>query len=241
MIVLCTDFGLEGPYIGQVKAALYQHLPGCKVVDLFSDLPPYNPPAAAVLLAAYCQNFPVGTVFLCVVDPGVGMPARRGVVVKAAGCWFVGPDNGLFDLVMKRDCDSRWWTICWQPATLSNTFHGRDLFAPIAAELANGLFSEDKLMPIERPPLDVVVDDYPCVVYLDRFGNILSGIRAATISPTAVVTLCGHKIRSARTFDEVDVGALFWFENSNGLLEIAANRASAAQLLNVTVGDKVVC
>ena len=101
MIVLFTDFGLHGPYTGQMKAVLHQWAPGIPVVDLFADAPVGNPKASAYLLAAYAVWFPAGTVFLCVVDPGVG-GMRPAIILKADGRWYVGPGNGLFELVQRR-------------------------------------------------------------------------------------------------------------------------------------------
>jgi len=121
MIVLSTDFGLEGPYVGQVKGVLYRQAPNCDIIDLFSDLPRFNPNASAALLAAYSRNFPDGSVFLSIVDPGVGMPERLGIVVKANGYWFVGPGNGLFDLVLQQDSRAQCWEITWQPDSLSDS------------------------------------------------------------------------------------------------------------------------
>src|SRR5260370_15228133 len=101
MIVLFTDFGLQGPYTGQMKAVLHQMAPGIPAIDLFADAPAGNPKAAAYLLAAYAQWFAAGTTFLCVVDPGVGGP-RPPVMLEADGRWYVGPGNGLFELVERR-------------------------------------------------------------------------------------------------------------------------------------------
>src|SRR5680860_298154 len=112
MIVLCTDFGLHGPYVGQVQARLLQDAPGVPVINLFSDLPAFNARAAAYLLAAYVDEFAVGSVFLCVVDPGVGS-ARRPVAVQADGRWFVGPDNGLLEVIASRAGDVRRWEITY--------------------------------------------------------------------------------------------------------------------------------
>lgn len=239
MIVLFTDFGIEGPYIGQLKRVIYQHHPGATIIDLFSDLPPCEPQSAAVLLAAYTEGFPPGSVFLAIVDPGVGMPARRGVVVKSNGCWFVGPDNGLFDLLLKRDDRAQVWEISWQPESLSNSFHGRDLFAPVAAEIAAGRFPENKLQLVVRPSLEGVGEDYPFVVYVDRFGNLISGIRSASIGKGAILKVAGRSVSYARTFGEVAEGVFFWYCNSNGLVEVAANRASAARLLGIEAGEPV--
>src|SRR5262249_35613023 len=137
MIVLFTDFGLTGPYTGQVKAVLQREAPGVPVVDLFADAPTANPRAAAYLLAAYSAWFDAGTIFLCVVDPGVG-GARAPVIVEADGRFFVGPGNGLSEIVRRRARQARVFEITWQPPDLSATFHGRDLFAPVAARLGRG-------------------------------------------------------------------------------------------------------
>ena len=132
MIVLFTDFGLHGPYTGQMKAVLHQMAPGIPVVDLFADAPVGSPEASTYLLAAYAAWFPSGTVFLCVVDPGVG-GTRPAIIVEAEARWYVGPGNGLFELVRRRGGQTRSWDIDWKPERLSASFHGRDLFAPVAA------------------------------------------------------------------------------------------------------------
>jgi S-adenosylmethionine hydrolase len=131
VIVLFTDFGVRDPYVGQMKARLAEHAPTQLVVDLLHEVPDFNPHAGAHLLAALAFGFPSGSVFLAVVDPGVGTP-RDAVVVMTGGRWFVGPDNGLLSVAAARHADTRMWRIVWQPEGLSSTFHGRDLFAPIA-------------------------------------------------------------------------------------------------------------
>jgi len=137
LIALFTDFGLTGPYTGQMKAVLQRDAPGTPVVDLFADAPSARPQPAAYLLAAYAAWFPPGTVFLCVVDPGVG-GARAPLIIEADRHWYVGPDNGLFEVVLRRAAKARVWHITFKPASLSASFHGRDLFAPVAARLARG-------------------------------------------------------------------------------------------------------
>src|SRR5438034_4574389 len=137
MIVLFTDFGVEGPYTGQMTAVLQQTAPAVPVVSLFADLPPGQPKPAAYLLAAYARWFAAGTVFVCVVDPGVGSE-RGALIVEADGRFYVGPDNGLFEIVPRRAARAAVWQITWRPGALSASFHGRDLFAPVAARLARG-------------------------------------------------------------------------------------------------------
>src|SRR3984957_10501008 len=114
MIVLFTDFGLDGPYTGQVMAVLHRDAPGAHVVSLFADAPSGKPQPSAYLLAAYAAWFPVGSIVLAVVDPGVGSE-RRAVIAEADGRLYVGPDNGLFDLVLRRAAESRCWEITWRP------------------------------------------------------------------------------------------------------------------------------
>src|SRR6516225_11333685 len=143
MIVLFNDFGLEGPYTGQVKNVLCRTAPGVPVVDLFANAPAGKPKPAAYLLAAYGVWFPPGTVLLAVIDPGVGGP-RPAVIVEAGGRWYVGPDNGLFELVRRRAESARTWEILWRPETMSESFHGRDLFAPVAGQLARGDYPTHK-------------------------------------------------------------------------------------------------
>lgn len=238
MIVLFTDFGLEGPYAGQMKAVLYRKAPNVPVVDLFADVPAFDPEAAGYLLAAYVEEFEPGAVFLCVVDPGVG-GGRRAALVKADGRWFVGPDNGLFNTVAARAQRVRWWDIVWRPARLSNSFHGRDLFAPVAAGLALG-----ELPPVEeQSPAARVPADWPAdlarIVYLDRYGNALTGLRAATVPRDAVLEVRGHRLSQAGTFSDVAVGDGFWYANANGLVEIAVNQGRAADLYGIRRGDPV--
>ncbi len=238
MIVLFTDFGLGGPYVGQMKVALLREAPQTPVLELFSDLPPFNVQGAAYLLAAYATEFPVQTVFLCVVDPGVGT-GRRAAAVRADARWYVGPDNGLFDVVARRASDVEWWDLHWQPARLSASFHGRDLFAPVAAWVSLG-----QQPPGQRvdPALRVRADwpdDLARVLYIDGFGNAMTGLRAATLSPGAALEIAGRSVVRARTFGEVPPGTAFCYENANGLMEVAVNQGRADRLLGIRIGDVV--
>ncbi len=236
MIVLFTDFGLSGPYVGQMKAVLHREAPGVPVVDLFHDVPAHDPMLAAYLLAAYVGEFPQGAVFLGVVDPGVGSKARLPAVVMADGRWFVGPDNGLFNMVARRAGELCWWEITWRPKRLSATFHGRDLFAPVAARLATG-----ETPPGEECEVASRLDwEWPeelsRIVYIDRFGNAMTGTRALALAEDEVVEVNGRVIERARTFSEVPPGQPFWYENANGLAEIAVNKGRADELLGLEIG-----
>ena len=236
MIVLFTDFGPCGPYVGQMKGVLYRSNPGVPVIDLLADAPTFDPRASAYLLAAYAADFAPPVVFLCVIDPGVG-GSRAPVAVKVDGRWFVGPDNGLFNVVGMRGREVEWWDVTWRPQRLTATFHGRDLFAPVAARLARG-----KVPPGERR--DARIDrswpeDDRRIIYIDHFGNAITGIRAAAVGDGARLSLGGRTIARARTYADVPEGQSFWYENANGLAEIAVNRGSASEALGLRLGDTV--
>jgi S-adenosylmethionine hydrolase len=238
MIVLFTDFGLAGPYTGQMKAVLAREAPGVLVIDLFADAPSRDPRASAYLLAAYAAWFPAGSVFLAVVDPGVG-GARAPLVVEADGRRYVGPDNGLFELVRRRARDPRVAEITWRPAALSASFHGRDLFAPVAAMLARG----DRVAGEERPADFGRRPDWPDdlaeVVYIDHYGNAITGLRAAAVPAGASLVTAGRAIPPAPTFSAVPAGHAFWYENANGLAEIAVNLGRADEALGLRVGSAI--
>ena len=225
MIALFTDFSLHGPYTGQMKAVLHQMAPGIPIIDLFADAPVGNPKASAYLLAAYAAWFPVRTVFLCVVDPGVG-GTRPSIFIESDSRWYIGPGNGLFELIQRRARETRSWDIDWKPKHLSASFHGRDLFAPVAAMLARG----DP--PPGQPRHDGAdrradwPDDLCEIVYVDHYGNAMTGLRAAMLPPGARLTAAGRVLDRARTFSDLPPGAAFWYENSNGLAELAVNQTT---------------
>ncbi|MEK7322629.1 MAG: SAM-dependent chlorinase/fluorinase [Pseudomonadota bacterium] len=239
MIVTFTDFGGDGPYLGQLKAVFAREAPGQPVIDLFSNAPRYNPRAAAYLLAAYVDEFADDAVFLAVVDPGVGDPARRPAAVQVDGRWFVGPDNGLFNVVAARGAEVAWWDIEWRPARLSASFHGRDLFAPVAARLARG----EPPPGLRRELAERLRPDWPAelaeIIYIDHFGNAMTGTRAASLGDAVRVQVRGASIGRARTYSAVPLGAAFWYENANGLVEIAINQGRADQALALAVGDRI--
>lgn len=241
MIVLFTDFGVTGPYVGQMKSVLCQRAPTTPVIDLMHDAPAFDPQAAAYLLASLVGEFPQDSVFLCVVDPGVGSQ-RKPLIARINGRWFVGPDNGLFDVVARHAPDyseNSWWEISWQPERLSASFHGRDLFAPVAAMLANGEAPPGKLLSISPDRLRRWPSDLEKIVYIDRFGNAVTGIRAANLDRDQIIAAGDERILWARTFAEVSAGQGFWYENSNGLVELAVNQGRADQILRLRIGDAV--
>lgn len=239
MIFLFTDFGLEGPYTGQMKAALHEVAPQIPLFDLFSDAPDRKPMEAAYLLAAYIGSCPPGAHFLCVVDPGVG-GNRPPVALWTGAAWFVGPGNGLFEIVHRHAPDPRAYIIDWRPDRLSASFHGRDLFAPVMGRLAAGATAQEAgLRPAEMPRFPDWPDDLPAVIYRDRYGNLMTGLRGATITRNTRLLLDGIEIGWAETFSAVAPGQALWYVNSSGLVEIAVNGGSAAIALSAAPGDRV--
>lgn len=243
MILLFTDFGLTGPYTGQMKAVLARHASGVAVIDLMADAPAFAPRPAAYLLAALADQLPAPCVFLCVVDPGVGT-ARRPIVLNADGKVFVGPDNGLPELVRRRAQTVEAVEILWRPARLSASFHGRDLFAPVAARLATQGWdivraggADFRPLPQTEIAQDDWPDDWPAAVYVDPYGNVMSGVRAASVAPDATFQVGDVLLPRARTFADVPPGAGLVYENSCGLLEIAVNGGSAAATYGLKIGD----
>ena len=242
VILLFTDFGVDGPYVGQMKVALHEADIGTRpIVDLMHDAPRFQPRAAGCLLAALLHRVPLGAVLVAVVDPGVGSD-RRGAVLRVDGRWLVGPDNGLFEAVARAAVKLEWWDIEWPMATVSATFHGRDVFAPLAASLARG-----------EAPAGVRVDpalrrhaDWPGelaeVIYLDSYGNAFTGLVVGSLADAGVnrrLRVNGRSLSSARIFSEVAVGQAFWYCNSLGLVELAVNCGNAAAALGISIGTPV--
>ncbi|MEF8727997.1 MAG: SAM-dependent chlorinase/fluorinase [Accumulibacter sp.] len=238
MIVLFTDFGIDDPYVGQMKAALLRA--GCRdmpIVDLLHRVPDFAARAGAHLLAALHASFDRGSVFLAVVDPGVGSD-RPAAVLEADGKYYVGPDNGILAVVAARARERRTWRIVWRPDRLSHSFHGRDLFAPVAARIATGDWPAAWLAT-SRLQHPLPADDLAEIIYVDHYGNAMTGMRAANVPPQARLRLGGQELSPARVFAEVAAGEAFWYENSIGLVEVAVNRGSAASCLFLAPGSPV--
>jgi S-adenosylmethionine hydrolase len=235
IITIFTDFGHRGPYVGLMRAVLEAGAPGVPVIDLMHDAPRFRPAEAGILLAALAPWLPAPAVVLAVVDPGVGT-RRKPMALKADGRWFVGPDNGLLDPMAAAAAEAEAWDIAWRPEHLSASFHGRDLFAPVAARLARGepLPGSRREAAVSRTP-----EDLACVIYIDDFGNAMTGLRASSLASGTPIRAAGRVLRHARTFGEVPRGEAFWYANSLGLLEIAANQADAARLLGLSIGSPV--
>ncbi len=237
-LVLYSDFGSADLYVGQLKAVLAARAPGVPVLDALHSAPDFGIEPAAHLLAALAPQYPVGSVFFAVVDPGVG-GERDAIVVEADGRSFVGPDNGLLSVLWQRAHLKRCRRIVWRPERLSSSFHGRDLFAPVAAAIAAKRLRRGWLAPKRAPEVLLDAGDFAEIIHIDHYGNALTGIRAQNIARDARLRVGRRSLAYANTFEAARGGEAFWYEDSLGLVEIAADRASAARKLGLRIGTRV--
>jgi len=241
-ITLLTDFGSSDSYVAEMKAALLSRVPESVIIDISHEVPPGDRRGARYLLARSWHRFPMGTVHVAVVDPEVGT-ARRALAAQAQGHSFIAPDNGLLSPIL----EGATVVELAVPPDASTTFHGRDVFAPAAARLAKGEALDALGQPVEDPvftPLPVPQQDAGGVrgevVYVDRFGTLISNIPAAAFAGSTGVVVGGEfTALPGRTFRDVPRGALVAFVGSGGTVEIAARDRSAAQATGVGMGGEV--
>jgi S-adenosylmethionine hydrolase len=252
LITLLTDFGSQDYFVSAMKGTILSRDSDARIVDITHEIPPQDIRAAAFNLLAAYKDFPAGTVHVVVVDPGVGS-ARRGIIIDCAGQFFVGPDNGLFSWICEREENFR--AIHLTNANffrhpVSPTFHGRDIFAPVAAALANGIDLQEFGPLIDDPiKLEALAprrtksgEIEATVIHIDRFGNCITNLTREHLAPGATLSVRDREISSVREFfadSGVDLDEFFCVVGSAGFLEIAAQNSSAAQLLNVQRGDVV--
>lgn len=255
LVVLLTDFGLTDPYVGQMKGALARVSPDLSVIDLSHEIAPYNIVQGAYFLAASWRHFPEGSVFLGIVDPGVGTP-RQAVAVRAEKRWFVGPDNGLLTLVLAHDPpDTEAYLITAKAQGSSQTFHGRDVFAPVAARLAQGeppetlaerIRPEGLLRAQWSAPRDAPGGIVAHVLHADRFGNCTLNLDIDTWWPKlrglpglALAHPRREPLTACETYGALPGGGVGLLPGSQGFLELAVNRGSARARLALSPGSLV--
>jgi hypothetical protein len=243
-IALFTDFGSQDIYVGQLHAAARRTGLDCTLVDLFHDVNAFDIRAGASLLAAMLEYLPRDAIVVGVVDPGVG-GGRHSIAVELGERWLVGPDNGLFSRsVAWSTSEARYWLL-EPPIDVAKTFHGRDLFLPAAIELAGGELEtvrrvDDSGDIFTYRDTETINGDDHRVIHIDHYGNLISGIRKTATTPYQTVEIGGRVLAHADYYECVGVGECFWYINSIGLLEISANKASAARALDVKGGAEIV-
>jgi len=256
IVTFMSDFGLTDWFVGVVHGVIHEHCADARVVDLSHAVPPGYIDAGAFVLEAAAPDFPSGTVHLAVVDPGVGT-ARLALVVAARGQFFVGPDNGLLEWALA-DAAARVHALTedrWFRHPVSRTFHGRDVFAPVAGHLANGVpiesFGPHVERPVRRPHREPARREGRLqgrVVYLDRFGNDLTNLSIEWLGRTfagvddreLVVEVLDRSIDGLRaSYGDARLGTLVAVLGSSGRLEIAEVGGDAAHRFGIGVGDAV--
>ena len=257
LVTLLTDFGTADYFVGALKGALLSVNPRAQVVDITHEIPPQDIEAGAFTLLAAFEAFPAGTVHVAVVDPGVGS-ARRAIVVEGGGHLFVGPDNGVFGHVYERIEPFRVFHITNEKyfrTRVSETFHGRDVFAPVAGALSGGASARELgpevldfvRLPLARPVRDASGALVAAIIHVDRFGNCVTNVTqrdlgGETNARGARLIIAGREIGSFRRFFADDAGARgepFAVWGSAGLLEIAVFKDSAARVLGLGRGSEV--
>jgi len=241
IITLLTDFGTADGYVGEMKGVIAAGAPGCALIDIAHDVPAHDIESGRLAVARYWHRFPVGTVHIAVVDPGVG-GARAALAVESEGRMLVGPDNGILSPAMLHQ-GARCVALPVHPSE-APTFHGRDVFAPAVVQLATGVALDALGDPftspvIRRTPEATRAPDGAAmgvVIAIDRFGNVVTNLmtrRAGTIE------IGSHAITLHRTYADVAAGELVALVGSSGLVEIAVRDGSAAKALGVSRGERV--
>lgn len=255
VITLLTDFGTQDYFVGAMKGVILSRNPQAQIVDITHDIPPQDIESAAFNLLACYRNFPAGSIHVAVVDPGVGSQ-RRALIVEAADQFFVGPDNGLFSWICERE--GEWHAVhatneSFFHHPVSNTFHGRDVFAPVAAALSLGRELHefgpgvDDILRLRSLELEQA-DDHTLdgrVIHIDRFGNCITNLTTAALRSAGPATawrivIGGQEVNSFHPFfAEASPGEVFCTSGSAGFLEISVRNASAAKLLSIERGHPV--
>jgi len=255
-VCLFTDFGWDDAYVAQLKGVVLTIAPDVRLLDLNHSVAPYNVTEGAFLLDQCAEEFPAGTIFVAVIDPGVGADRDPILVETSKQKFFVGPDNGLFAQVILNEGLLHVWKLdkpeFYRGGDLSRTFHGRDIFGPVAAHLAAGI-PPDRLGTEAKAP-DLTATPEPTysggvinaqVLHIDRYGNIILNLKTGSeFAPllkegTLVKISLGRESFSApfvKTYSEVDKGRLLMLFGSSGRLEISINQGSAAHQIRVEPG-----
>ena len=237
-LLLFTDFGASDLYVGQVESVVDRYAPGVRIIHLLNEAPRFNVVASAHLLAAMAVQVPRGHVFLAIVDPSVGSE-RGGIVARIDGRTYVAPDNGLLSVLWTRGTVKSVWKITTWPDTASVSFHGRDVFAPAAAAVATGEFPNETVTQIAEPSALLPGDDLAEIIYIDHYGNAMTGLRGQGQSTERQLVIGDLRIGHARVFHDAPKGRPFWYANSIGLIEVAMPGEDAAEALNLRIGQPV--
>lgn len=251
IITLTTDFGYKDPFVGEMKGVILSINPFITLVDITHGIEPYNIEEGAFVIGSSYKYFPSGTIYIAVVDPGVGSE-RRPIIIEADGCYFVGPDNGIFSYVLSFSSNVKVIHITEERYMFSKdspTFQGRDIFAPVAAWLSKGIALEAfgctiddfKMFEIQLPEIegDIISGE---VIYIDRFGNAITNIRKTDLQKFGeqfCVEVKGRVIQPVKNYSQAAGRGLYCLVNSSSHLEIFVNMGSASHLFDINKHEKV--
>lgn len=259
LIALLTDYSMADSYVAEMKGAILTINPNAQLIDLTHEIEPFNIMEAAYLLNQASREFPIRTIFVAVVDPGVGTERAPLLVLTKAGKYYIAPNNGILTLVLEREGFAKAWKLdrpgYYKSGTVSATDHGRDIFGPLAAHLSGGL--QPDVLGAALIKKDVFQFPYHAAAvnggnltgeiwHVDHYGNVITNI-PATMAPSLKdgvlmrITL-GKQTFSAplvKTFADVQKGRLAVLIGSQGLLELCVNQGSAAKMLNPQVGQSI--
>lgn len=254
IITLTTDFGLTDIYVAEMKGVILQINPQAQIVDITHSIPPQDLFSGAFQIDKVYQYFPDGSIHIIVVDPGVGSQ-RKPIVCQTAKATFVCPDNGICTKIFEREklikiIEITNFNFCLPQ--VSRTFHGRDIFAPVAAHISCGVSLTDlgseisniTMLPIPEPEISEngIIGE---ITWIDHFGNAITNVSIETLKSTSfdtkvTIKIAGMEIDHLSNFyNESDVGSTLALVNNSGNIEIAVNQGSASSILNLKVGDKI--
>ncbi|MGI8884219.1 MAG: SAM hydrolase/SAM-dependent halogenase family protein [Pyrinomonadaceae bacterium] len=251
IIALITDFGTADYFVGAMKGVILSINPVAQTIDITHEIPPQNIASASFALRACYRNFPEKTIFVAVVDPGVGSN-RKAILVETIDYFFIAPDNGLLSFVFDETESFRVYELSNEQffrRPISRTFHGRDVFASAAAHLSNGAKPEkfgaiikNYVHAAENKPQNSGENEIAAeIIHIDRFGNLITNLRKKDAPENFSLKIAGQTIEKMREFySEAESAEVFMIWGSAGFLEIVAFNDSAAALLNAEIGQKVI-
>ena len=250
IITLSTDFGTIDYFVGTMKGAILSINPGAKIIDITHEIPPQDISSASFTLRACYRNFPKKTIFVAVVDPGVGSN-RKAILVETEDYYFIAPDNGLLSFIFDEATDFRVYELTNEKFfkhPISHTFHGRDIFAPVAAHLSNsfkanvfGNETQNFVRLEENKPRKVSEKEVEAeIIHIDRFGNLITNLAQKDLPENFTLEINGTKIEKMQSFfAEAEKGELFMILGSAGFLEVVAFQDSAVNILSAKTGQKI--
>lgn len=250
---MVTDFGLKDGFVGTMKGVILGINPSAKIVDISHDISPQNIMEASYVLKSSSPYFPASTIFLVVIDPGVGSN-RKAVIVKTSRFLYAGPDNGVLSGIYNQEEDEviEINNKAYFLPDISNTFHGRDIFASVAAHLSTGIspylmgakIDNIKTIDVIKPFTDDKNTVHGTIIYIDRFGNLITNLCKDFFNDHGIdcknIDIKGNIINGlSNSYAEKSPGELLAIKGSSGYIEIAVNQGNAEKLIQASTGDKV--